>query len=392
MTDKQDAHSDSFSLPGWQLLEVAGAHAAAFLQAQTMNDVRALAAGHWQWNGWLNPKGRVIALFALAALDADRYWLVAPDFPAAELASRLQRFVFRSKVKLRVREDVPCIFGAFATATPRTRFVIAWASRMTQGMTRTSIELDLGGEDGARTVLIAASEATHDASMQAPGDRIPDAVTQGVRRWSAFDLAHGLPRLASSQSEAWTPQMLSLDRLNAYSLKKGCYPGQEIVARTHYLGQAKRVLARIEGSGLTNGAEIVAADRTLGSIVSRVGDEALAVLAADRPTDGWECAGLPCRELLSLGGDLARWMACARAMRRSGLGHPERSEQSFVVPSATSFVIPSAARDLQSEGIATSRSLASLGMTSYGYGMTSYGYGMTSYGYGKTRYAYGVTK
>ena len=62
--------------------------------------------------------------------------------------------------------------------------------------------------------------------------------------WLADDLAHGLPRLDESQREAWTPQMLSLERLHAFSLKKGCYPGQEIVARTHYLGQAKRALAQ----------------------------------------------------------------------------------------------------------------------------------------------------
>jgi folate-binding Fe-S cluster repair protein YgfZ len=99
--------------------------------------------------------------------------------------------------------------------------------------------------------------------------------------------------------------MLSLDRLNAYSLKKGCYPGQEIVARTHYLGQAKRGLVRIAGSGLEAGADIAADGRTIGSIVCSIGGEALAVLSTDRAADGWECAGSACRELPLLGG-LAR--------------------------------------------------------------------------------------
>ncbi|HTA64751.1 MAG TPA: folate-binding protein [Xanthomonadaceae bacterium] len=287
MTDKQEAHSEDFPLPGWQVLEVAGPDAAAFLQAQTMNDVRSLMPGHWQWNGWLNPKGRLIALFALAALDTQRYWLIAPDFPAAELATRLQRFVFRSKVKLHAREDGRAC-GAFATPPHASGSAFHPA---TQGDAE-SIELDLGAEGGTRTLRIAASDATRDASAPAPGDADDDA-----RRWIAFDLAHGLPRLPMEQSEQWTPQMLSLDRLNAYSLKKGCYPGQEIVARTHYLGHAKRVLARIAGNGLATGAEIRAGDRTLGSIVSSIGDEALAVLAADRSADSWECAGSPCREL-----------------------------------------------------------------------------------------------
>lgn len=96
--------------------------------------------------------------------------------------------------------------------------------------------------------------------------------------------------------------MLSLNRLNAYSLKKGCYPGQEIVARTHYLGQAKRGLVRIAGDGMHAGAEVRAGDRLLGTVVSCVDTEALAVLSTERPDAGWECGGQPCSELILLDG------------------------------------------------------------------------------------------
>jgi folate-binding protein YgfZ len=288
MTDKQDAYSGRFPLSGWQIVEAQGRDAAAFLQAQTMNDISALPVLHWQWNGWLNPKGRLIALFAQLALDAERYWLIAPDFPAAELAQRLQRYVFRSKLTLRAREDLQA-FGEFA----KPARALASEFDATADGKSDVVEIDLGTSDGARTLRIES---------QAAGDL---ATPSDATRWHAFDLAHGLPRLAIEQSEQWTPQMLSLDRLRAYSLKKGCYPGQEIVARTHYLGQAKRTLARIGGSGLAAGAEIVADGRAIGSIVCASGDEALAVLAADRTDDSWECAGLPCRELPLLDG-LAR--------------------------------------------------------------------------------------
>src|SRR3546814_8275618 len=82
--------------------------------------------------------------------------------------------------------------------------------------------------------------------------------------------------------------MLSLDRLAAYSVKKGCYPGQEIVARTHYLGQAKRSLVRLRSSAtLAAGDEVTADNRALGSVVcaerSDDGWQALAVLPSDRP-------------------------------------------------------------------------------------------------------------
>jgi len=292
MTHKQDAPSNGFQLPDWQVVEATGVDAAAFLQAQLMNDVRALATGHWQWNGWLNPKGRVIALFALVAIDELRFWLIAPDFPAADLVGRLQRFVFRSKVTLRVRDDCD-VSGNFAKPEHARSSAIHLAS----GSDTIDVELDFGASGGARTLRIASHSGPVGTKPTAPGvDKL---------RWAAFDLAHGLPHLGIEQSETWTPQMLSLDRLNAYSLKKGCYPGQEIVARTHYLGQAKRGLVRISGSRLAVGAEITAGGRALGSIVGSIGDEALAVLGGDRPADGWECAESPCHELPLLDG-LAR--------------------------------------------------------------------------------------
>ena len=293
MTHKQDAPSSTFVLPGWSIVEAVGSDAAAFLQAQLMNDVRALAVGNWQWSGWLNPKGRLIALFALVALGEQRYWLIVPDVPAAELVARLQRFVFRSKVKLSVREDCT-VSGAFAQPAHARGSMLSHDSNDTD-----TVELDFSAEGGARTLRIAPKpvSANEDAA---------EADAASVSRWAVLDLAHGLPHLPVEQSESWTPQMLSLDRLNAYSLKKGCYPGQEIVARTHYLGQAKRGLVRIGGIDLAIGAEVVAdGKKNLGTIVSGIGDEALAVLSADRPADGWECAGSPCRELPLLDG-LAR--------------------------------------------------------------------------------------
>src|SRR5688572_10952126 len=93
------------TLSGFSLLEIRGADAAVFLQAQTMNDVAGLEPGQWQWNGWLTPKGRVVALFALLRVAPEHFLAVLPDFPAAELQLRLQRFVFRSKLSLRVAED-----------------------------------------------------------------------------------------------------------------------------------------------------------------------------------------------------------------------------------------------------------------------------------------------
>ena len=310
MAYKQDAPSQPSvqraALAGWQVLEVVGSDATAFLQAQLMNDVRALAPQHWQWNGWLNPKGRLIALLALIMLDENSYWLLAADFPASDLASRLQRFVFRSKLTLRVRADL----GAFAdfdsvAAAEQSNSNLS----MVAGEAESRLALDFTTDHTTRALWL---QPCGGESVAFPSDSTADFPpnAEPERRWRALDLAHGLPRLPADQSEHWTPQMLSLDRLDAYSLKKGCYPGQEIIARTHYLGQAKRGLVRIAGNGLRVGAEIRADDRLLGTIVSCADvncaeAEALAVLSAERPDAGWTCGGTPCRELPLLDG-LAR--------------------------------------------------------------------------------------
>ena len=252
-------------LSGHSLLACVGPDAAAFLQAQTMNDLRGLGDGHWQWNGWLSAKGRVICLFALWRRSQQEYLAILPDFPAAELQPLLQRFVFRSKLRLAVEDGFEVLgeFGAARIGDSRD-----FAQPQGPGW-----RFDHGGDALARTLLLRPREA----------GAAPNAEFEA--RWRAADLAHGLPRLDAGQREAWTPQMLSLQRLKAFSLAKGCYPGQEIVARTHYLGQAKRELALLQGKLPPAGAAVTdLAGRSLGSVVSTSADGscALAVLQADR--------------------------------------------------------------------------------------------------------------
>ena len=261
MPDNPQAGSaQEFRLPGHDVLSIAGRDATAFAQAQFMNEVAALPVGHWQWNGWLTPKGRVIALFALLKRDAETLWLLLPDTDATDLAAKLQRYVFRSKLVLAARDDLHAN-GRFAAP--------AQASGATFAVDGDALELDFGGDGGPRSVRISPSAANADAASAA--------------HWRRFDLQHGLPRLRDDQIEAWTPQQLSLERLRAFSVKKGCYPGQEIVARTHFLGQVKRGLAMFEADApIPAGAEVRDGERTLGGIVSTAGNIALAVLPLER--------------------------------------------------------------------------------------------------------------
>ena len=257
----QAAPPQEFRLPGHDVLAITGRDAVAFAQAQFMNDVAALADGHWQWNGWLTPKGRVIALFALLKFDAETLWLLLPDAAAADLAAKLQRYVFRSKVVLAARGELHAS-GAFAAP--------AQASGARFAATEYGIELDFGGDGGARRMRLGPATA-------------PDAAA-AIAQWRRSDLQHGLPRLRDAQVEAWTPQQLSLERLRAFSVKKGCYPGQEIVARTHFLGQAKRGLALFDADGtVADGAAVEAGEHAIGSVLCVQDDAVLAVVALDAP-------------------------------------------------------------------------------------------------------------
>ncbi|WP_225876242.1 CAF17-like 4Fe-4S cluster assembly/insertion protein YgfZ [Lysobacter solisilvae (ex Woo and Kim 2020)] len=246
-----------------------------------MNDLKVLAPGHWQWSGWLTPKGRVVALFALLKFDEETLWLLLPDADPVTFAAALQRFVFRSKLAIAVRDDLR-VEGAFTAPTQARGDALS-------GDPASSVELDLGADGGTRTLrILPASTASHDPAWMA--------------RWAAFDLEHGVPRLPASQSDHWTPQQLSLERLNAFSVKKGCYPGQEIVARTHFLGKVKRGLALLEAASAVHaGDDLRASDAPLGHLVASANADgrhlALAVVPLEREPARLTVTGEEAREL-----------------------------------------------------------------------------------------------
>ncbi|TDK21552.1 folate-binding protein [Luteimonas aestuarii] len=285
MSDKQPIREGRFSaIPGIASLTLEGRDAVAFAQAQFMSDVAALAPGHWHWSGWLTPKGRVIALFALLKHVDDTLQVLLLDADPTAFAAQLQRYVFRSKVVVRVDAGVQPA-GAFVAP------VDASGSRFAAGDDG-GLELDLGTALQPRTLRTGVAAASDDSAAQA---------------WRQADLAHGLPRLPHAQADAWTPQQLSLERLKAFSVKKGCYPGQEIVARTHFLGQAKRGLVRLQGAGVASLGEVLPAEgeRALGQLVCAAGDEALAVMPLEAGDGPFLTGGLPCRRVPLLDG-LAR--------------------------------------------------------------------------------------
>lgn len=237
-TQPQDA---ARALSGWTVLAIEGPDARAFAQSQLSSNVNALEAGDWHWSSWLSAKGRVIAVFALLCESAERLILLLPDHPAAALAPQLARFVLRRKA--RVFEDTACaVVGGF-------------------GGDRPSGAIALG--DAAHRWLAAMPAGSH---AQA-GDDFMEA-------WRLADIRMGLPRL-DAEGGQHTAHMLSLDLLGALSLDKGCYPGQEIVARTHYLGQSRRRLARLRSAVLVSpprGTTVLRGDTPAGEVLCTAAD------------------------------------------------------------------------------------------------------------------------
>lgn len=203
----------------FDVVALRGFEALAFAQAQLSSDVLSLEDRGWQWGAYLTPQGRAIALFPVVRHGAEALDLLVPAQRGAELAARLQRFVFRTRVKLEVRTDVQ------ARAMPHG---VAGAGASVEG-------------DASRYRLALAENVALDV---APG--LGDGAEAALR---AHLVASAVPLLAGAAVEAHTPHALGLDALGAISTRKGCYPGQEIVARTHFLGRNKRHLYRFAIDG-----------------------------------------------------------------------------------------------------------------------------------------------
>jgi len=253
-----------FRLPGHAVIHVTGPDSQAFLQAQCMNDVNALKDGEWQYNGWLSPQGRVFALFYVMRIEDGHFLLILPALPPQLLIDGLRRFVFRSKVRFEI-EMSRHLSGSI-------------------GMPITPEELIGGGLNDGFLLQIGQGETSRQLHL---GSKAGISDFDAAQRWHEIDMAAGWVWIDESLQDLWTPHMLSLQQLKAFSLSKGCYPGQEIVARTHYLGKSKRGLFIVTGKNLQPGAPLFQENREVGRVAngSYDGSMGVAVLNAGIPPE-----------------------------------------------------------------------------------------------------------
>jgi folate-binding protein YgfZ len=224
-------------LPGFGVLRVAGEEAVQFLQGQFTNDVRLLGDGRTQLAACCTNQGRVVAVAHLRQTDEAIYALLPAEL-MAKVATQLRKFVLRSKVEILQAADlhVGAVYSAPASAgTSRRSFDEAALTMSPVPMSGTTEVVTFQYAPG-REVVAAPAGAWRAISGLSPGRQSPQAQAD----WVAADIADGLPLLSVATSEQFIPQMLNLDLVDGVSFTKGCYTGQEIVARTHHLGRVKR--------------------------------------------------------------------------------------------------------------------------------------------------------
>ncbi len=253
-------------LSSFPVLELSGVDATPFANAQFSNDVAALPDGQWQWNAWLNPQGRVRAFFALLRLDAQNLRLILRGEEPAALRDDLARFVLRAKVTIRVADD-----AAFGVDSPDKLHALGFEAPADYAIARHGDAAAIAMPDGGRWVAVGVKPTNFDI---APVDNV---------RWCLADFRAGLPVIAAALREEALPHWLGLIRLDAVSVKKGCYPGQEITSRLHFKGGNKRSLYRVTFAVPAQpaaGTPVIAENgERVGLIVAACDGEALAVVA-----------------------------------------------------------------------------------------------------------------
>jgi len=218
-------------LPTPQVLEIAGADAVTFAHAQFCNDVIALARGHWQWNAWLSAPGRVRYFFMLLRDADDRLRLLLRGGDAQVMCAELTRYVFRAKVSLSVGAGIQ-LLGCDAG---EAQAVLGALPDNAETIVREGIVgLRLPGPE-PRWLSLSERQSTV----------VSHVSDEALNRWHLDDIRAGLPFLAPALQDQLLPQWLGLGRLGAINVGKGCYPGQEIMARLHFKGGNKRGLYRI---------------------------------------------------------------------------------------------------------------------------------------------------
>lgn len=249
----------------FSLIKVEGDDAESFLQNQLTNDVRNITDKNHQQTAWCNPKGRMIANFRVYKKGEAFFLSMASDL-TEHVLKKLQMYVMMSKVTL---EDVTENYARFTIAGDNIE------SNLTEIFEETLANLDQNEDIAFHTNAVSILRL----KGSLPRFDIIATIEEAKILWQKcktlakpvsgtgnnyLNILSGIPEITSASSEAWIPQMVNYIQVGGVDFKKGCYPGQEVVARLNYLGKTKRRMYLLElktndkiitGQGIANDSD-----------------------------------------------------------------------------------------------------------------------------------------
>ncbi|MEN9314328.1 MAG: hypothetical protein RIS35_721 [Pseudomonadota bacterium] len=251
------------------MLAVDGAEAAGFLHNQLTNDVQHLGDAQARWYGYCSPKGRLLSNF-LGWRTAEGFAFTVARGLAEPMRKRLSMYVLRSKAKVRDASAEAILLGLIGERAPAALERLGLTAPEAMAVTR----------QGALTVIglapvAAPGETAAPVSrwmLCVPVDRLAEVWTElrallepvSTAVWRRTEILSGVPRIVPPTSEHFVPQMVNFELVGGVDFKKGCYPGQEVVARSQYLGKLKRrtFLAHLDGAPPAAGTDVTLPGQT----------------------------------------------------------------------------------------------------------------------------------
>jgi folate-binding protein YgfZ len=294
MTNSWHSHITDYGI-----LCCSGRDSVKFLQGQTTCDIVGLPSGMTTLGALCTAKGRVVAVFRVLRIE-ERVLIILPADLLEIVRKQLEKYILRSDVQIQDVTQLWTIYGIYGEHSEAVLDALGLPHvaqnnevRATINPSATMYVIRIPAYESQRFLLVVEKSATMRVSRAL--DEASYLPIVDPSRWVLENIRAGIPLVLSATSEEFTPQMINLDLIGGVSLTKGCYTGQEIVARTHYLGHLKRRMFRLVGNTVEQPPEVseriyAGGNDSYGIVVNAAqnqdkGFDILAVLAIEQAQD-----------------------------------------------------------------------------------------------------------
>jgi len=251
------------------VIKVSGDDAESFLNGQFTSNIEKFSEHQLQFSAWCNPKGQVKTTFYIYRL-ADSFYILLPEELKVSFLKQLSMYILRADVQLTDQSDIVTRLGLCLEKSDLDQADVGQSDILNQ-LPDNVVVFPLASLESeqkqSRYIIVAdieQAESIRDSLTEIFADTDPSV-------WKLLDIQAGIPWLSPETSEKFLPQMLNLDLIEALDYQKGCYPGQEIIARLHYRGELKRKLYlttctsnETPGSGISI---VTSENKTIGTVI-----------------------------------------------------------------------------------------------------------------------------